>query len=73
MPADTLAGCALLKGVALLHVMREPNRLDLQAEEQKEFAQFMTPVQRAKYSALQDQLRRRMQDLVRARPDSLPE
>lgn len=45
-------------------------RLDLQVEEQKEFSAFMTPLQRAKFLALQEQVRRRMQELLRARPDS---
>lgn len=52
-----------------LHGLQQ-RRLDLQAEEQKEFATFMTPLQRAKFMALQDQVRRRLQDLARARPDS---
>ena len=46
-------------------------RLDLQAEEQKEFSAFMTPLQRAKFLALQEQVRKRMQELLRARPDSV--
>jgi hypothetical protein len=45
-------------------------RLDLQEEEQREFSAFMTPLQRAKFLALQEQVRKRMQELVRARPDS---
>ncbi|MEO8620458.1 MAG: hypothetical protein ABI625_05290 [bacterium] len=52
-----------------LHSVQQ-RRLDLQAEEQKEFASFMTPLQRAKFMALQEQVRRRLQDLTRARPDS---
>lgn len=52
-----------------LHGLQQ-RRLDLQAEEQKEFATFMTPLQRAKFMALQEQVRRRLQDLARARPDS---
>lgn len=53
-----------------LHGLQQ-RRLDLQAEEQKEFATFMTPLQRAKFMALQEQVRRRLQDLARARPDSI--
>lgn len=45
-------------------------RVDLQIEEQREFAAFMTPVQRAKYAALQEQVRRRVDALRRQRPDS---
>lgn len=46
-------------------------RVEMQAEEQKEWGTFMTPLQRAKYMALQDQLRRRLQELLKARADSL--
>jgi hypothetical protein len=52
-----------------LHQLQR-QRLELQAEEQKDFEAFMTPLQRAKFLALQEQVRRRMQELVRARPDS---
>jgi hypothetical protein len=52
----------------LLQLQRQ--RLDLVAEEQKEFATFMTPLQRAQYAALQEQLRRRVEELRRARADS---
>lgn len=45
----------------LLRVQRQ--RLDLIESEQRELAKFMTPVQRAKYLALQDQMRRRVQEL----------
>jgi hypothetical protein len=43
-------------------------RLELQAEEQRELATFMTPLQRARFMALQEEFRRRMQDLQKARP-----
>jgi hypothetical protein len=52
-----------------LHAIQQ-RRLDLIAEEQKEFATFMTPLQRAKFMALQEQVRRRLQDLARNQPDS---
>lgn len=45
-------------------------RLDLQGEEQKEFGTFMTPIQRAKYTALQEHVRRRVDALRGQRPDS---
>jgi len=45
-------------------------RHDLMVEEQKEFASFMTPLQRAKYLALQEQVRKRVEALRRQRPDS---
>jgi hypothetical protein len=42
-------------------------RLDLQGDEQRELATFMTPLQRAKYLALQEQFRRRAEALRRTR------
>ncbi len=45
----------------LLQLQRR--RLDMVGEEQKELATFMTPIQRAKYSALQEQLRRRVEKM----------
>jgi Spy/CpxP family protein refolding chaperone len=44
-------------------------RLDLAAEEQRELATFMTPVQRARYLALQEHLRRRTEEMRRRRGD----
>ncbi len=46
-------------------------RVEMLAEEQREWGAFMTPLQRAKYMALQEQLRRRLQELLKARADSL--
>ena len=51
-------------------VQRE--RVDLQIEEQRAFASFMTPVQRARYAALQEHVRRRVETLRRNREDDLP-
>jgi len=45
----------------VLQIQRE--RIDLQIQEQRAFAEFMTPVQRARYAALQEQLRRRAEKL----------
>jgi hypothetical protein len=45
----------------VLSIQRQ--RIDLQIEEQRRFAEFMTPVQRARYAALQEQLRRRAEKL----------
>ncbi len=42
-------------------------RVDLFEREQGELAKFLTPVQRAKYIGLQDELRRMMEDLQRRR------
>jgi hypothetical protein len=52
----------------LLALQRQ--RIDLQIEEQRELAGFMTPIQRAKYAALQEQVRRRVEKLRRQRADS---
>jgi len=52
----------------VLRIQRE--RIDLQIEEQHAFAEFMTPVQRARYAALQEQLRRRAEGLRRTRAGS---
>lgn len=40
-------------------------RFDVQASEQRELAKFLTPVQRAKYFGLQNQLRQRMEQVQR--------
>jgi Spy/CpxP family protein refolding chaperone len=47
----------------LLDVQQQ--RLDLVRQEQRELAGYLTPVQRAKYLVLQDQLRRRMEEMRR--------
>lgn len=48
-------------------------RLDLMDAEQRELATTLTPVQRAKYLGLQEQLRRRAEDMQRrAEGDTLP-
>ena len=40
-------------------------RFDIQASEQGELAKFLTPVQRAKYLGLQNQLRQRLEEVQR--------
>ena len=47
----------------LLEVQR--TRLDVLQREQQELAKFLTPVQRAKYLVLQDQVRRRLEETRR--------
>lgn len=49
----------------LLTVQRA--RVDLMDSEQRELAKFMQPTQRAGYLALQDQMRRRIEELRRSR------
>jgi periplasmic protein CpxP/Spy len=46
-------------------VQLQRQRADLVEQEQRELAQFMTPVQRARYTALQEQVRQRIQQLAR--------
>jgi hypothetical protein len=56
---------------ALDHLMQlQRQRVDLQAEEQRELSGYMTPIQRARFAALQEQVRRRVEALRRQRPDS---
>lgn len=45
----------------MLRLQRQ--RLALHEDEQRELARFLTPVQRAKYFGLQEQMRRRMEDM----------
>jgi len=46
--------------------------VELQAEEQRELAGYMTPLQRARFAALQEQVRRRVEMLRRERVDTTP-
>jgi hypothetical protein len=56
----------------VLQIQRE--RIDLQIEEQRQLATFMSPLQRARYAALQEQVRRRLEGIrasgVRSPADS---
>jgi Spy/CpxP family protein refolding chaperone len=54
----------------MLEVQR--TRLDIVQREQKDLAKFLTPVQRAKYLVLQDQVRRRLEEARRARDGDAP-
>lgn len=47
----------------------ERQKIDLMVTEQRELAQFLTPVQRARYMAFQDEIRRNM-DRIRSGRDS---
>jgi Spy/CpxP family protein refolding chaperone len=49
----------------MLEVQR--TRLDIVQREQQDLAKFLTPVQRAKYLVLQDQIRRRLEEARRER------
>jgi len=53
----------------------ERRRIDLMESEQRELARFLTPVQRARYVALQDEIRRNMERIRDGRtsqPDGTP-
>ncbi|MBA3671061.1 MAG: hypothetical protein H0W68_03425 [Gemmatimonadaceae bacterium] len=54
----------------MLQLQRQ--RIDLLIEEQRELATFMSPRERAQYGALQEQMRRRVEELRRARPEDRP-
>jgi hypothetical protein len=49
----------------LMQLQRQ--RIDLLEQEQRDLAQFMTPLQRARYTALQEQVRRRIDQMLRQR------
>ncbi|MDB4886187.1 MAG: protein of unknown function Spy-related protein [Gemmatimonadetes bacterium] len=53
-------------------LLLQRQRADLNAEEQRELAGFMTPEQRARFAALQEQVRRRADALRRSRRDVPP-
>ena len=57
----------------LAQAMRiQRQRLDLTEREQQELSQFMTPVQRAMYFGIQDEVRRRMEEMrQQGRPGAL--
>ena len=70
MLADTAANqAAIAEALDQIHAA-QVRRVALQGEEQKELATFMTPLQRATFTTLQEQVRRRLQELARARADS---
>ena len=54
----------------MLRVQRE--RVALLEREQRELAGFMSPVQRARYLGVQDQIRRAMEDMRRRRQEQSP-
>ena len=65
--ADSAANQAsIASALERIHAVQQ-RRLDMQADEQKEFATFMTPLQRARFSALQEQVRKRLQEFERTR------
>ena len=68
--ADSLANqTSIASALDQLYALQQ-QRHDLQGEEQKEFSAFMSPLQRARFLALQEQVRKRLQEVMRARPDT---
>lgn len=53
-------------------IQLQRQRLDLLEAEQKELATFMTPTQRARLFGMEEQMRRRMQEMREARPANTP-
>lgn len=49
-------------------IQLQKQRIEIVEQEQKDLGRFMTPVQRARYAALQQQFRRRAQELSRQDP-----
>jgi hypothetical protein len=62
---STRADQAQISGYLDRLVQLQRQRADLLDQEQKELGQFMTPLQRARYTALQEQVRRRVEQLAR--------
>jgi protein CpxP len=74
MMAGERAGEARVAELLEQMPMLERRKLELMETEQREMAKFLSPLQRARYFGLQDELRRGMQELQRRRmgmPDSL--
>lgn len=53
-------------------IQLQRQRLDLLEAEQKELATFLTPTQRARLYGMEEQMRRRMQEMREARPTNAP-
>jgi len=62
---DSTADQAKISGYLDQLVQLQRQRVDLFAQEQRDLAQFMTPLQRARYTAVQEQVRRRVEQLRR--------
>ncbi|MES2180419.1 MAG: hypothetical protein V4550_21385 [Gemmatimonadota bacterium] len=67
---DSAANQATIAAAIDQLMLLQRQRAEVQADEQKEFATFMTPIQRSKFLGLQENLKKRMQEMLKARPDS---
>jgi hypothetical protein len=65
MRDSTHADQARITGYLDKLVELQRQRVELIAQEQRDLAGFMTPLQRARYTALQEQVRRRIEQMVR--------
>jgi hypothetical protein len=65
MQDSTHADQAKITGYLDKLVQLQRQRVDLIAQEQQDLAAVMTPLQRARYTALQEQVRRRVEQMVR--------
>lgn len=65
LAADSAANQAHVADLIQRAIGLQRQRLDLVDAEQKELAQFMTPVQRARYLDLQEKIRQRVEQLRR--------
>ena len=65
MRDSTHADQARITGYLDKLVELQRQRVELVAQEQRDLAEFMTPLQRARYTALQEQVRRRIEQMVR--------
>jgi len=65
MRDSTHADQARITGYLDKLVELQRQRVELVAREQRDLAEFMTPLQRARYTALQEQVRRRIEQMVR--------
>jgi hypothetical protein len=68
MIAGDQANQALVSGLLDASINLQKQRIALIEAEQKELGTFLTPVQRARYIALQAQFRNRAEQLARQRP-----
>lgn len=69
MRDSTHADQARITGYLDRLVELQRQRVELVAREQRDLAEFMTPLQRARYTALQEQVRRRIEQMARQNRD----
>jgi Spy/CpxP family protein refolding chaperone len=70
---DSTAADAVVEDLLDRSIRVERRRLELFEQEQRELRQFLTPVQRAKYVGMQEQLRRQMDEMRDRRGGPPPE